>query len=65
MTCLKASTFISFSNVLKTGPVTEPEKLPVHGSLVGLAVEPRLNQWRRKYIIYIFLNIKLFLKYII
>ena len=32
------------SNVLKTGPVTEPEKLPVHGSPVGLVVEPRLNR---------------------
>ena len=28
------------SNVLKTGAVIEPEKLPVHGSLVGSAVEP-------------------------
>ena len=32
------------SNVLKTGPVIEPEKLPVHGSLVGPTVEPRLNR---------------------
>ena len=31
-------------NVLKTGPVTEPEKLPVHDSLVGSVVEPRLNR---------------------
>ena len=31
-------------NVLKTGPVTEPEKLPVHGSLVGPVVEPWLNR---------------------
>ena len=31
------------SNVLKTGPVTEPEKLPVHGSLVGSVVELWLN----------------------
>ena len=30
--------------VLKTGSVTEPEKLSVHGSLVGLVVEPRLNR---------------------
>ena len=30
-------------NVLKIGPVTEPEKLPVHGSLIGPVVEPRLN----------------------
>ena len=30
-------------NVLKTGPVTEPEKLPVHGSLVGPMVELWLN----------------------
>ena len=27
-------------NVLKTGPVIEPKKLPIHGSLVGLVVEP-------------------------
>ena len=31
-------------NVLKTGPVAEPEKLPVHGSLVGPVVEPWLNR---------------------
>ena len=29
------------TNVLKTGPVIEPEKLPVHGSLVG----PRSNRY--------------------
>ena len=39
------------SNVLKTGPVTESEKLPGHGSLVGPVVEPWLNQRRNKYII--------------
>ena len=33
-----------FFNVLKIGPVTEPEKLPVHGSLVEPVVEPRLNR---------------------
>ena len=33
-------TSMIMTNVLKTGPVTEPEKLPVHGSLVGPAVEP-------------------------
>ena len=27
-------------NVIITGPVIEPKKLPVHGSLVGPAVEP-------------------------
>ena len=32
------------NNVLKTGPVTEPEKLSVHGSLVGPVVEPWLNR---------------------
>ena len=47
-----------FCNVLKTGPVTESEKLPGHDSLVGPVVEPCLNRWRNKYIIYI-------LKYII
>ena len=31
-------------NVIKTGPVTEPEKLLVHGSLVGPVVEPQLNR---------------------
>ena len=29
-----------FFNVLKIGPVIESEKLPVHGSLVRLPVEP-------------------------
>ena len=33
-------------NVFRTGPVIEPEKLPVHGSLVGPAVEPRSNRGR-------------------
>ena len=32
------------SNVLKTGSVTEPEKSPGHGSLVGPVVEPWLNR---------------------
>ena len=32
------------NNVLKTGPVTESEKLSVHGSLVRLVVEVRLNR---------------------
>ena len=32
------------NNVLKIGPVTELEKLPVHGSLVGPMVEPWLNR---------------------
>ena len=44
---LKGVCLFSFfveSNVLKTGPVIEPEKLPVHGSLVGPAVEPLLNR---------------------
>ena len=33
-----------FHNVLKTRPVTEPKKLPVHDSLVGSMVEPQLNR---------------------
>ena len=33
-------------NVFRTGPVIEPEKLPVHGSLVGPAVEPLSNRYR-------------------
>ena len=32
------------TNVLKTGPVIELEKFPVHGSLVGPVVEPLLNR---------------------
>ena len=32
------------NNVLKIGPMTEPEKLPVHDSLVGPVVEPPLNR---------------------
>ena len=35
---------VIFVNVFRTGPVIEPEKLPVHGSLVGLTVEPLLNR---------------------
>ena len=31
-------------NVFRTGPVIEPEKLSVHGSLVGPAVEPLSNR---------------------
>ena len=33
------------TNVLKTGPVIEPKKLPVHGSLVGQSVEPLSNRY--------------------
>ena len=33
-------------NVLKTGSVIEPEKLPVHGSLVGPPVEPLSNRYQ-------------------
>ena len=32
------------TNVLKTGSVIEPEKLPIYGSLVGPMIEPRLNR---------------------
>ena len=32
------------NNVLKTRPVTELEKLPIQGSLVGPMVEPWLNR---------------------
>ena len=32
------------TNVLKTGPIIEHEKLSVHGSLVGPTVEPQLNR---------------------
>ena len=38
--------FKVFFNVFRTGPVIEPEKLPVHGSLVGPAVEPLSNRYR-------------------
>ena len=31
-------------NVLKTGPMIDPKKLLVHGSLVGSTVEPSLNR---------------------
>ena len=31
-------------NILKTGPMTELEKLPVHGLKVEPMVEPRLNR---------------------
>ena len=33
-------TSMIMTNVLKTGPMSESEKLSVHGSLVGPAVEP-------------------------
>ena len=32
-----------FTNVFKTGPIIEPEKLPVHGSLVRPVVEPVMS----------------------
>ena len=32
------------TNVLKNGPVTEPEMLPVHGSLVEPVVKPRSDR---------------------
>ena len=35
---------IIFFNVLKTGPITESEKLSVQGSLVGPVVESWLNR---------------------
>ena len=35
---------LGLDNVLKTGPVIEPEKLLVHGSLVGPVDEPWLNR---------------------
>ena len=35
---------VILNNVLKTESVTESKKLPVHGSLVGPVVEPRLNR---------------------
>ena len=44
LTFLRDGHGTKINNVLKTGPVTEPEKLPVHGSLVGPVVEPRLNR---------------------
>ena len=43
-------------NVFRTDPIIKPEKLPVHDSLVGLAVELWLNRWRYKYIFYILLK---------
>ena len=46
-------------NVFKTGSVIEPEKLPVHGSPVGPAVEPLLNRWRHKYAIFYLYIIKI------
>ena len=30
-------------NVFRTGSIIKPEKLPVHGSLVGPTIEPWLN----------------------
>ena len=46
-------------NVFRTGPVIEPEKLPVHGSPVRPAVEPLLNRWRHKYAIFYLYIIKI------
>ena len=39
-----ASSIRVLSNVLKTRPVAESEKLLIHGSLVGPMIEPRLNR---------------------
>ena len=50
------------SNVFRTGPVIEPEKLPIHGSLVGSMVKPWSNRWRHKYIIYKWLKFKIIIK---
>ena len=50
------------SNVFRTGPVIEPEKLLVHGSPVEPVVEPRSNRWRHKYVIYILLKLKIIIK---
>ena len=44
----------SFINVLKTGPIIEPKKLSIHGSLVRPVIESRYNRQSNKYIIYIF-----------
>ena len=32
------------ANVLKTGSIIEPKKLPIYGSLVGPPVEPLSNR---------------------
>ena len=45
-------------NVFRIGSVIKLEKLLVHGSLVGLTVEPRLNRWHHKYIFYYFIYYK-------
>ena len=59
-------------NVFRTGPVIEPEKLPVHGSPVGPVVEPRSNRWSNRgqtgdvinmqFFIYILLKLKIIIK---
>ena len=41
---LKVVDMVVRTNVLKTGPVTEPEKLPVHGSLIRPVVKLWLNR---------------------
>ena len=49
---------IVFSYVFRIESINELKKLPVHGLVVGLVVEPRLNRWHHKYIIYILLKLK-------
>ena len=48
-----------FYNVFRTRPIIELKKLVVHGLVVRSVVEPQLNQWRHKYIIYILLKLKI------
>ena len=51
-----------FTNIFKTRPVIKQKKLPIHNSLIEPVVEPLLNQWRHKYIIYILLQLKILYK---
>ena len=41
---MKCMLSVVLFNVFRIGPIIESEKLLVHGLLVGLTVEPRLNR---------------------
>ena len=43
--------FKNKTNIFITKSVIESKKLLIHGSIVGLVIEPRLNKWYHKYII--------------
>ena len=54
--------FIVYGNVFIIESVIESEKLLIQDSLIGSTVEPWLNRWRHKYIIYKLLKFEIIIK---